>query len=246
MGQSFSPLYLKSGDIESRSISDFQVFSERCSGSNFVKSLIENNLDVNFRNQYGWKHGFPSMIATKPNSVAIGVFRNPENWLRSLHRRPWHVSKDLKSLPFSEFIRAEWSTIVNKISDFKLPNDGGYQDRPLLLDRDPVTGAPFANIIKLRDAKNRGLWSLANRFDNVILVRYEDVVANQRGFVELLSAHFGLGLKDSVAPIGTYKGRSDGKPFVKKIYPDISQADANFIWSTIDIEMEKKLGYFIK
>jgi hypothetical protein len=78
-----------------------------------------------------------------------------------MYGKPWHATRDLREKPFPEFIRAPWTTIVDKPGHFALsPSARG---KPLNLDLDPVSGAPFENIPAMRGAKMRALLSLPDR-----------------------------------------------------------------------------------
>ncbi len=93
----------------------FQVLGERSSGTNFIASLIAKNLDITECNHLGWKHAVPHSQFIARDMLVIVAFRNPTDWLRSMHRKPWHSPPHLRGLQFSEFIRSEWETLTDDL-----------------------------------------------------------------------------------------------------------------------------------
>jgi len=235
-------------------ITSFQVFGERCSGTNFLEALIERNFpdlapacirkkgEVCIEWRYGWKHGFPGFPVPPDGPLFISVFRHPETWLSSLFRNPWHVPVNKRAPTFSEFIRAPWLTVAE--------NDGigggrGSKNygKPLLWDRDPVTAEPFKTPMHLRNAKNSGFLSLGRRgFDHAILL-YEDVANHPEECVAQLAETFGLRRLAQFDAVATYKGRSTNFERQSAPWSAISDPDRSLIWSELDEKVEASLGY---
>lgn len=228
------------------------VFGERNSGTNHVMELVRRNFPVfadspadrigksGFR--YGWKHAFPQMLAAPPTTLAIGVFREPETWVRSMYRRPWHVDPSLCALPFHQFLRAEWVSRVDE------PNFGVTENDPLMSaelqwDRHPLTGERFANICALRSAKNAGFLSLPRRFGNCILVRHEDVVEDPERFVQTIAERFGVSRGEQFVPVTSRRGRPSEGRFEPTEHEPLSDADREFLWGQLDLQQEEMLGY---
>ncbi|GHA61228.1 hypothetical protein GCM10008927_28340 [Amylibacter ulvae] len=234
-------------------IGEFFVFGERNSGTNFADALLRNNFpqlsaSANDRMakhgfRYGWKHGFPQMIAAPDTTLAVVMFRDPERWVQSMHRQPWHGAKHLRELTFSDFLAAPWQSIVDE-KNFGITSGAdprAYAE--LQWDRHPLTGARFDNILQLRNAKSAGFLSLKNRFSNVIFARYEDVANAPAEFINMIGQTYALTARAKFVSVDQQRGRkSDGK-FVRHVYDDLTQTDRDFIWSGLDTKQEEILGY---
>ena len=233
-------------------ISSFQVFGERCSGTNYLEALIASNFptlkhpciqthnEICVQWRYGWKHGFPHAPILPPNVLFLVIFRHPETWLSSLHRTPWHVAPRLASQPFSRFIREPWQCVANN------PGFGGHWGTPeyameLNLERHPLTGERFPNALKLRNAKNVGFMSLAKRTANCVFVQYEEVRNGPADFIGKVGSAFGLQAAATFKAVDTAKGRSG--QYQSGPILELSQSDRAFIWNELDGEIEDRLGY---
>jgi hypothetical protein len=233
-------------------IESIYVFGQRNSGTNYVNSLIMRNCVVsdNLRapfnpdNQkiFGWKHGFPAMIAAPDNVLSIVVYRDPITWLDSLCRAPWHTAPHLRNIAFSQFIRSEWHSIVDD-AGFGIPMNDARWGKELMADRDPLTGKRFANAMRMRNAKNVGFATLDHRCENVLRVRYESVVQNPDGFLNALCATYGLLRHRRLRPVLHDRGTPSRGVFVPRAAPQISDADRAYIARELDLGMERSLGY---
>lgn len=222
-----------------------RVIGERSSGTNYVRRLFADNTGLDASQCYGWKHGFAQMSAIGAETLVVGVVRDPLDWLRSMYAKPWHSVARMQELDFSAFIRAEWHSHVDRARYF--PEHGLHRIRkaPLQQDLHPLTGLPFANVLRLRTAKARFLLSHRHRGCNLVLVRYESVRDRPLGFLNLVAARFGLERVPSVRPITRRLG-SRFRPAVENrpAPPDeISPADMAFIRAELDTELEAELGY---
>ncbi|GAA3863121.1 hypothetical protein [Celeribacter arenosi] len=242
------PIDLRASSVRPTS---YFVFGERNSGTNFVHKLLHQNFLWPFApatqrierhgHRHGWKHGFPSAYTAPEDLLAVVVFRDPETWVRSLHAKPWHTHRSMRWRPISEFLRLEWQCIIDDVN-FGIPKDDPRWGSELMIERDPMTGERFANVLKLRNAKNRGFLSFPKRYANTLLVRYEDVRDNQEGFVEAVRAGFDLAKDGDFTAVDTRRGQK-GKPYVAKDYAELSDEDRSFIWSQLDQEAESRIGY---
>ena len=136
----------------------FQVYGQRCSGTNAVIKLLEQNFEeLQFTEEYGFKHWLVSPEITIPDDVfVIVIARRVDHWLRSLYATPWHVHPDLKAMTFGQFIRAEWRTVWDQ--DFwGIDREHPKFGSPILEELCPESGGPFANAIAMRTAKLRNL-----------------------------------------------------------------------------------------
>lgn len=137
---------ISASDIEGyktncKPISSIQIFGERCSGTNYLQSLINNNflnVDLNFR--YGWKH-YPCWqnsawkkiysphfskyyldLIDNEDYLFIFIVRNPYDWLQSFYTNPHNVSSRVNRNTFHSFISSEWYTEENETIQWILKN----------------------------------------------------------------------------------------------------------------------------
>lgn len=233
-------------------LSASMVFGERNSGTNHVTELVRRNFPAladspadrigRFGFRYGWKHAFPQMLAAPLTTLAIGVFREPEAWVRSMHRRPWHADVKLRGLPFHEFIRAQWVSRVDE-ANFGVTEGDPFINAELQWDRHPLTGERFANICALRVAKNAGFLSLPRRFGNCILVRHEDVANDPERFVQTIHERFNVPRSAQFVPVTSRRGRPSEGPFEPAEHEPLSDGDREFLWGQLDQQQEAILGY---
>ncbi len=228
------------------------VFGERNSGTNLVSELLRQNFTAfaqsptdrieRFGYPYGWKHAFPQMIAAPATTLAVGVFRHPETWVRSMYARPWHVIPALRDLPFDRFLRAEWQTRIDE-QNFGVMRDDPRWGQEMQWDRHPMTGCRFRNICELRVVKNLGFLTLPERFANCCLVRHEDVSADPEGFVAWVSEMFNLTAKAPFQAVPHRRGRKQDGKFEPTKYAPLEATDHGFLWGELDQDQEARLGY---
>lgn len=227
-------------------VTRFQVFGERSSGTNFAKRVLGRNTPLTPSEDLGWKHGFPQMIAVPADMVAVVTVRNAADWVRSMHAKPWHCSAVMQALPFSEFIRAEWDTLVDRDRYFEEAARLGLTGQPLQQDRHPLTGARFADIFALRQAKLTAHLGFAARGCNVAILRMEDLTAAPEETVDAFLAAFALPPRD-----GAFRGiaRRLGSKFRPAIEarPETPAAlpaqDRAHLRARVDSAQEAALGY---
>lgn len=235
-------------------INSIYVYGERNSGTNYVNSLILYNcasrnagnlFNASNTAAFGWKHGFPTMLGAADDVLAIAVYRDPIAWLHSMHRSPWHIAPHLRNLPFSQFIRSEWMSVIDDEGFGIAPTDPRW-GKELLADRNPLTGARFANALRLRSAKNCGFSSLDKRFGNVLRVNYETVVADPQGFLTALCNVFALHRHGNFDPIAHDRATPARGIYQPKPLPETSPTDMDFICGELDVQAEKMLGYDLR
>ncbi|EPX80392.1 hypothetical protein [Salipiger mucosus] len=225
-------------------ITRYQVFGERCSGTNFVKRLIGRNTALTPIEDLGWKHGFPHMTAIPEDCLVVCVVRHAGDWARSVHAKPWHCPPAMQRLPFPEFIRAEWATVADRPRYFPQVAQLGGKRQPLQHDRHPITGRPFPNLFALRRAKLEALLGFGARGCAVLLCRLEAVQAAPEDFLRDLRGTLSL-------PAAEYR------PVVKRLgsrfapavedrppTPDsLSPEDLAFMRAQLVPDLEAALGY---
>lgn len=222
-------------------VTRIQIFGERCSGTNYLEHLLRRNVpEVPLTWEFGWKHFFPRPGAEAADDcLFVVIYRNAFDWLRSLHRTPWHAAPELWHLDFARFIRAPWWCVYDEHWPVA-PDDPRYGTE-LLIERDPVTGERFANVLRLRSAKIRAWEDLRARARHAAAVRYEDLNADPAAAVAALAGAFGLPQLPAFRPVREDKGGS--RRYRRKVYPPIGEADLQFILAELDPALEALAGY---
>lgn len=225
-------------------IADFQIFGERRSGTNYAHELLAKNLKIAPNFTYGWKHGFPVMPAIQRSSLIVGVFRDPINWLISLHNRPFSPSH--RGLEFSEFLRKSWFDIYKprELGHKKFGHGGMPAARGVLnqLDRHPITGKEFANPLEMRSLKYAAYAGFMERDCNVVLLDYATLRDRPVEVLDAIREQFGIaktkGAPKAIAPVGP-----GGKDKPRQVASEIAAEDLDFIRSNLDEPLERSLGY---
>jgi hypothetical protein len=224
----------------------FQVFGERSSGTNFVKRLIGRNTPLAPMEDLGWKHGFPAMVAIPADTVVVVCVRDARAWSLSMHAKPWHCPPAMQVLGFSEFIRAEWTTVADRKRYFPQVAALGGQGQPLQPDRHPLTGRPFANLFKLRRAKLAAHLSFLERGSAMVLCRMEAVQADPHGFLGAIQARLEIAPPDEAFRPVVKRLGSKFLPAVatRPETPSALEAgDLAFLQAQLDLPLEAALGY---
>jgi hypothetical protein len=222
-------------------IGRIQIFGERCSGTNFLRLLLQENIEsVPIRSDFGWKHSFHQTdLEGADDCLFVVVCRNPFDWVRSLHRRPYHAGPTLKRIPFSEFIRREWWCVWDEDAR-KAPDDEVYGTE-MMSERNPETGERFPDVLRMRTAKIRNWQSLADKVPHSEFVRYEDLAAAPAAFIDSLAGRFGLSRNPTFRPI---EGRRGGeRKFQPRQYAPIRKRDIAHIVGRLDVPLESRVGY---
>lgn len=233
-----------------KEIDRFFVIGERCTGTNYLYSLIINNTEL-IEKPLGHKHfppwyeleqsyyrGHPSYYTFEntENYLFLIIFRNPYDWARSFHLQPHHSDSPLANIPFSQFIRMEW--IMNLDNSIYIE----YFKNPFL-DADPETGLLFHNIFALRSAKIKNMLEIYHRAPNVYYINYETLRDFPEQVINEIAELYHLQLKVPFSPVTTYKGMKQQKEYKPKEYIPISEEDLEYINSELDEGLENQIGY---
>ena len=193
----------------------FTIFGERCSGTNYLELLITANFHINVTWEYGWKHmrSQPTCRNSKTNeTLFIGVIRNEIDWLNSFKRSPYHVpdvlSNNLSAFLFDPF----YSVINNKI-----------------IER-------ANNIFDLRARKNKYLKeTMPTLVNNYMLFQYEEISKNYESILTNLQLKFNLKPKNN-----KFKNITSYKKYRHAYVPTPNQ----FTYADIQ-ELAKKRGMIL-
>lgn len=223
-----------------RRLRRLQIFGERCSGTNYVAQLLRRNLGLEPTDAHGWKHGWLDRVeGPAPDTLFVVVHRDPFDWLRSLHRMPWHAAPALQGLPFAQFLRTPWWCEWGQ--HMELGAADPRRGTEMLHERDPATGLRFTNVMALRTAKHLAWEHLAARVEHVAAVRYEDAAAAPARIVRELAKRFALWRWPWLRTVAGEKGGATR--YVEKLPLPLAEVDLRFIAEQLDPELERRCGY---
>lgn len=228
-------------------VTQFQVMGERGSGTNMVRKTLELNTTLMRVETLGWKHGFPNMTAIPEHLVVVCVVRHAEAWARSMHSRPWHAAVPMQALSFSEFIRAQWQSVVDRPRDFEaLSGELDVTGQPLQYDRHPMTGQMFPNLFALRAAKLTGLLSMANRECSFAVIQLEAMTSDPQQVIEAFCAAYALPMRQRQVALPRRRMGNNFNTSIKTrpaTPARMSAEDQAFMQGELDMGVERYLGY---
>lgn len=235
--------------LSSEPVSHFQVFGDKNSGTNLARTLIAENLRLEDRPIYGWKHSVPAMAAFAPGALMVVLMRNAIDWSTAMYRLPHRNLLEDGTVGYGDFIRQEWHSSIgrkprrNWTKPWNVPTREDFEHRELQLDRHPLTGQRYSDIFEMRRVKLGAMLGLRHRGVNMVAVRFEDLRENPHGFVHALAHCFDLSLKAELhAPRqrlspGRLSGRENTVP------QKLGEADRDFLLGGLDPETEALAGY---
>lgn len=235
-----------------RPIRHVQIFGERCSGTNYLESLVrENFVDATITKDFGGKHWFirgheprsranetTDLQCVRPlddndDTLFLVIVRNPYNWLRSIQTTPYHAWTH-DSLPLNEFLRKPWvSSEVAAVNPTWTERDDGYY----FIEE-------AASVLELRTLKLRHFHGLSEVVQNAVMIRYEDLAADHR-LLARIADRFEISLTDGpLRNVDTYFGGEDEATFNGgRTYEPIADADLDHINRHLDWDVESLAGY---
>lgn len=155
-------------------IKKIKIYGERCSGTNYLKMLLEtnfNNYEI-LNNEYGHKHFFGyNDLNNSDDTLFICIIRNSVDWINSLYRDQWHIAEHLR-ISIDNFLNKEFYSYYDKCH---YPLYG----KEIITDRNIYTGNRYKNIFELRHIKIKFLYEdLPKLVKNYIFIKYEDLLNN--------------------------------------------------------------------
>jgi hypothetical protein len=220
-------------------IKRFVVYGERCSGTTIMSNLMKTNFDLEEEpRQYGWKHFFANQNYDNTDDVLfIGVVRHPIQWLCSLKKNPYHLSKNLTKGDWRSFLLNEYSSYYD--------NNRGEKSE-VRNSRHIHTGEKYKNLFELRKVKAEYfLDHLPNLVKNFILINQEDLEKDLQGTMKKIQTQFNLNKKSSGDKfVGTqfYKGNQKQGKYKPKQYK-VDNETLKIIMDNLDLEVESRLRY---
>ncbi len=240
-------------------IQSVTVIGERCSGTNYVRTLVGQNfpscsLDL-LHEKFPFllhKHFYPWVDLTafhvckkgKKNensplvflknsdtNLFVLVVRDPYDWLRSFYLQPYHVSDQLSGKGFLHFIQNQW------IPDSNLETIGNCKDW-----LNPYEGRPFKHVLELRKYKILNFLQIGLLVDNFLIVQHEKVSEFPEQFIDFVSRYFKLEKTVPFQPVKAYKGWGEER-YRKKQYFPFNSNEFYFINEGVDWGIENLIGY---
>lgn len=223
-------------------IKTIQIYGERCSGTNYLEHLIRKNyLNVDLCWDYGWKHFFPRVdLSQSDQCLFLVLFRNPYDWVRSLHRSPWHAHPSIRNLPLIDFLKVQWHCVWDDHWQ-PFPKNIIYGSE-MMFERDPDTGKRFDNVLKMRNAKNTHWQNLRNLVQHVEFIRYEDLADFPKQTIRELGRKYSIKSTLLFRNEKAYKGEKTIR-YKKRNYPALGHHDVQFMISQLDEKQENSIGY---
>lgn len=232
--------------VRSTKLRQFQVLGERATGTNVVRKLIEKNVALERTEGLGWKHATPHMVGIPDELLVVCVVRNAMDWARSMHKRPWHAHPAMQEFDFSQFLRSEWVSIVDRVDDFEeIHPEMSLQGQVLQYDRHPINGLPFENLFQLRRLKLESMLGMLNRGCNTVFVQLEMVQSNPEKFVKLMRRVFQLSsTSERFKPVTRRLGNRFHSGTIRPPTPEqMNDLDRGFMKRQLDLTIESSLGY---
>jgi hypothetical protein len=171
------------------SLKKYQIYGERCSGTNILDTTLMKNFEaVNVFNEikditdkkfkkYGHKHWFGNHLDLRDtdDTLFICIVRDPIKWLNSFYRTP-HFLKKTMVQSRNTFLNTEFRSNCYIYS--KEINTVNWQ----VEETNIYTGKPYKNIFELRYLKLRWMYEdLPKLVKNYIFIRYEDLMEDFQG-----------------------------------------------------------------
>jgi hypothetical protein len=161
-------------------ITQYTIYGERHSGTNWLAKIIKKNFDLPLTWKYDHKHFFGccdwSTINNANNILFIGIVRNIYGWIKGMYRIPYHLeSKHILNInPWK-------STIGNNIQ---------------LCDSHWYTKELYDDIFDMRYHKLYFLnYIMPYLATNFILLRYEDLILHYEDIINQIEHTYNLNRK---------------------------------------------------
>lgn len=180
-------------------VTNFTIYGERCSGTNYLEQLITANFELSATWQYGWKHFFGfSDLTNSDDTLFFGIVRSPVEWIDSFFKNPYHIPPQNKNI--NNFLFNRFYSINDKNEIIK--EDLNY-----------INNEAYKNIFELRFMKNEYLLNvMPSKVKNYVFINYEYIKAEPFDFLEAIRIQFSLKKRhDNYVSISYYKMLKDKK-----------------------------------
>ncbi len=240
-----------------RKITEYQVFGERASGTNYFNKLLgANSVNIyGLRSRgFGWKHGmiFEQRMRVDKNMKLVPfqhrpeedaddvlffvIYRNPFTWIQSLQRFPHHAPT-LHHLPMSEFISSKWTGYYGP-GNWKYGRDAKARKE---IQKPEWKFEEYKNVLDLRNQKVAMFETFHTKVKNVCYLNYECLRLSTPEVFKAISDVYGVKLKGNYKEIT--EDKSTGRKYKAKKYLPFSDKDIKYVIDGLDWKQEKKIGY---
>ena len=165
-------------------------------------------------------------LSDSDDTLFIFIVRDPLNWLKSMKRMPYHALH-LKKLPFSSFIRSEWTS---------------YDNNKRIIEK-------CDNICSLRKEKINHFLDLKNRVKNFFVIRTNFLVDDINEMIKKFNLEMRYDELDMLDYGYSYGSKRSKRLNIKRSFPrkydvnNIDESDIEFIKENLDMKIEKSLGF---
>jgi hypothetical protein len=220
---------------------EYTILGERCSGTNFLETIIHDNFKLKLNWGSTHKHffgynGYDIHVRNNPDKIYIGIVRNPVDWLMSFFKKPHHqhLSRqvDINTFLLSEFYSCVDNTVVNPIEQM---HDRNFKNNNLR----------YKNVFEMRSVKCN---YLVHEFREIAklytFIRYEDLKNHTAETLSNIQHKFQLEPIRDEYYIESKYCTPDGtiSESIIDIY-DIPNKVKNIIKENLDYEIEIEMGY---
>ena len=177
---------------EYSNITKYTILGERCSGTNYLKNMIESNFYLKSTPFYKpHKHFYAFHEYThSPDTLHILIYRDAYEWINSLRKNPWCIPDELKKSD-NAFLNNEFYSVETNNGEFGVANGS-----EILIDRNPFTKARYHNIFMMRQVKIKfALDVISRKVKNFIAIKYEDLRDNHVKVLNQICDKFNLKTK---------------------------------------------------
>ena len=215
------------------------IYGERCTGTNYLESLLTKNFKTKITWEYGHKHFFGfNDLSNSDDTLFIGIVRDPFNWLNSFYKQPWHIPKHINESPYN-FLNKEFYSVKDLPEINPITNNEEF-----MKDRNIYTKKRYKNIFELRYTKLNFLMNdMPKLVKNYIFIRYEDLLEDFENTLNNIR-NKGLIVKSDNFPQNIFYYKKNKKKKFKNtneeliISKDIIKNNKNF-----NLDIEKELKY---
>jgi len=158
----------------------YTILGERHSGTNWLEKLISSKFELELTWEFGSKHFIDTLDINKmsiaKSTVFICISRNIYDWIGGFYKSPHHVNPEIIG-SLDKFLLSEWDC---RNLDFNF-----------------FTKLKYKNIFELRTLKLLYYYLfLPNIVDNMIIIRYEDLINNVKQVMSEISSIIDIQIKD--------------------------------------------------
>jgi hypothetical protein len=226
------------GQQDFLNIKRYTILGERCSGTNWLEKLINDNFECQIDWTFGWKHwfaykGYDDVVIQNKDVIFLGIVRNPIDYFMSFytipHHQPIERTKNIETFLLSQFYSV-WDTVKSEEIQFDRKFDG----------------TRYKNIFEMRSLKCKYLYDtmplLSSKY---YFIRYEDLKSDPVDILKKIKQKFNLTVKNKEYFIEKRYVHRD-QIFANRVCRENYKVDndvKNIIKLNLEIEIENRMGY---